>query len=129
MGKNAQGFLLLNICLMAAGMFGLDIFISWGWGFSWGVPYPNMVLPWLVSVNILSFLNIWLDKSLAGRSVVRIPEGVLVFLCFAGGVIGHLAGMHIFRHKTRKASFHAVPFLAAVLYLLVFMALRQKGLL
>jgi uncharacterized membrane protein YsdA (DUF1294 family) len=35
----------------------------------------------------------------------RVPEAVLWICSFLGGSIGGLAGMHLFRHKTKKLSF------------------------
>lgn len=35
----------------------------------------------------------------------RVPEYILYFAAFAGGPVGALLGMYIFRHKISKVSF------------------------
>lgn len=45
------------------------------------------------------------DKWKAKRRAWRIPERTLLLLAAAGGCTGALAGMLMFRHKTRKLKF------------------------
>ena len=63
------------------------------------------LLSWLLSITLITFLAYGYDKAIAGTRSVRVPEGVLLALALAGGTIGALAGMQIFRHKTRKTIF------------------------
>lgn len=59
----------------------------------------------MVSINLLAFGAILLDKRWAKAGAVRIPEAVLLGLVAVGGLIGCLAGRRHARHKTRKVSF------------------------
>jgi uncharacterized membrane protein YsdA (DUF1294 family) len=46
-----------------------------------------------------------LDKWLAQHNKWRISEQKLLVFSFAGGILGGILGMFIFRHKTQKVSF------------------------
>ncbi|MEN9846037.1 MAG: hypothetical protein RIS36_1184 [Pseudomonadota bacterium] len=59
----------------------------------------------LIGVNIAALGSMGLDKSFARSEAPRIPEVVLYVLALLGGSPGILAGIHIFKHKTRKAAF------------------------
>ena len=60
---------------------------------------------YLLSINIISFICMGLDKFRASRDRWRIPERTLFLLAAAGGSIGSIAGMFLFRHKTKHLSF------------------------
>ena len=61
---------------------------------------------WLLAVSVVTFLCYGLDKSWArANGAERIPEHVLLGLGLAGGTIGALSGILLFRHKVRKTSF------------------------
>ena len=47
----------------------------------------------------------YIDKQKAKKAKRRIPEKTLFGLAFFGGAIGGIAGMYIFRHKTKKSRF------------------------
>ena len=76
----------------------------------------------LISINFLLF---GYDKFQAKRNGWRIPERVLLGLTLLGGGIGGLAGMLVFRHKTRKTVF----WLAAIVEigLLIYLAVFWRG--
>ncbi len=66
----------------------------------------RLLLLWLGLMSVLTFLAFGWDKWLAGRAKARrIPEATLVLLGAAGGWLGGLAAMLLFRHKTAKFSF------------------------
>lgn len=65
----------------------------------------GVVLAWVLSVTVVAFAAYGLDKALAKLGRLRVPERVLLALSFAGGTLGALAGMKLFRHKTAKSSF------------------------
>jgi uncharacterized membrane protein YsdA (DUF1294 family) len=59
-------------------------------------------------VNAAAFVAHAIDKRAAHRRKLRVPEALLHLLALAGGSPGALAGMHLLRHKTRKAGFQLV---------------------
>ena len=63
------------------------------------------IIIYLVIVNIIGFLAMWLDKRKAEKGRWRIQEKTLFMLTVLGGGIGTIAGMYTFRHKTQKLSF------------------------
>lgn len=63
---------------------------------------------WLVSASVVAFALTGWDKSRARRSVERIPEATLLLAALIGGSPGLVAGMVLFRHKTRKTRFKIV---------------------
>ena len=60
---------------------------------------------YLLAVNVLLFALMGIDKRKAIKGKWRIPEKTLFGLALAGGSIGGIAGMQLFRHKTKHASF------------------------
>lgn len=57
---------------------------------------------YLVVVNLAAFYLMWRDKRLAKQeNARRIPEKTLFLSAVLGGSIGAIAGMRIFRHKTK----------------------------
>ena len=57
---------------------------------------------YLVVINIIGFLIMFIDKQKAKRDAWRIPEKTLFIVTALGGGIGTIAGMYTFRHKTKK---------------------------
>ena len=67
---------------------------------------PDIIIPaYLIVLNPLAFLLMGLDKAKARRHRWRIPEKALFLSAILGGSIGAIAGMQLFRHKTKHASF------------------------
>ena len=67
---------------------------------------PDIIIPaYLIVLNLLAFLLMGLDKAKARRHRWRIPEKTLFLSAILGGSIGAIAGMQLFRHKTKHASF------------------------
>ena len=52
-------------------------------------------------VNLLGFYSMYSDKLRAKQRAFRIPEATLFGIALIGGSIGCIAGMYVFRHKTR----------------------------
>lgn len=78
-------------------------------------------LYYLAAVNLLAFALMGIDKAKAKRDAWRIPEKVLFLPALIGGSIGAMAGMFVFRHKTKHLSF--VLGLPAILLLHLLVAL------
>ena len=62
-------------------------------------------LIYLFIINAVCFILMHEDKKRAKKKKRRIRETTFFILATAGGSIGTLVGMYIFRHKTRHASF------------------------
>ena len=63
------------------------------------------IIIYLIVINIIGFLFMFIDKQKAKRGAWRIPEKVLFIITALGGGIGTIAGMYTFRHKTQKLNF------------------------
>lgn len=65
----------------------------------------QIIIIYLVIINIIGFLAMGLDKLKAKSGMWRIPENTLFTLCLIGGGIGTISGMFVFHHKTKKPQF------------------------
>ena len=65
----------------------------------------QIILVYLIIINAAAFLLMLIDKQKAKRSAWRIPEATLMGVAALGGSIGAIAGMYVFRHKTRHVKF------------------------
>ena len=63
---------------------------------------------YLIVINIVALCLYGADKSAAIRGRRRIPNKVLLCLAVIGGSVGALAGMYVFRHKT-KTWYYTIP--------------------
>ena len=63
------------------------------------------VLLYFVVINVIGFLIMAIDKWKAKNNAWRIPENTLFSITALGGGIGTIAGMYVFRHKTKKLKF------------------------
>lgn len=73
----------------------------------------------LIVFNSAVFLLYGLDKLLAVLKMRRVPERWLWSAALLGGVVGALAGMLLFRHKTAKTSFQLVLALGILVEVLI----------
>lgn len=77
---------------------------------------------YLIIINIIAFLAIFIDKRKAKYGKWRIKEHTLFILALIGGSVGAIVGMYTFRHKTKKARFFiGFPVILIVEVLLGFM--------
>ena len=65
----------------------------------------KLFLIYLVLINLAGFAAFGIDKYRARHNLWRIRESSLLLLALAGGAIGCLAGMYLFRHKTLHRKF------------------------
>ena len=65
----------------------------------------HLVLLYLIIVNAAAFLLMLADKLKAKHGAWRIPEATLMGIAAIGGSVGSLAGMYLFRHKTKHIKF------------------------
>ena len=64
-------------------------------------PVQIALAAWLGFINLAAFAAMGMDKSRAKRGAWRIRERTLFLLALFGGSLGAIAGMWLFRHKTR----------------------------
>ncbi len=73
------------------------------------------LLPYLLIINAVGFALMLADKQRARKKRWRIPEATLMGVALLGGSVGSLAGMYLFRHKTRHSKFTiGIPAMLAV---------------
>ena len=72
----------------------------------------NVLLYYLIVINIVTFLIYGIDKRKAKQGSWRISEVTLLILAAIGGSIGALLGMKIWHHKTmHKAGVRDVDYI------------------
>lgn len=67
--------------------------------------FTKYFIIYLIIINLIAFLSMYIDKRKARYGKWRIPEQTLFILALIGGSIGSIAGMYTFRHKTKKLRF------------------------
>ncbi|MGL4572516.1 MAG: DUF1294 domain-containing protein [Clostridium sp.] len=84
----------------------------------------NIFLGYLLIINIVGFISMFIDKEKAKRHKWRIPENTLMFIALIGGSVGSILGMEVFRHKTKHMKFKlglpVILIVQIVLYFIVF---------
>lgn len=65
----------------------------------------TIITAYLLIINALGLILMLADKGKARRGAWRIPEATLMGIAAIGGSVGILAGMYLFRHKTKHAKF------------------------
>ena len=65
----------------------------------------------LALISVIAFISYGVDKRKSKKNQWRTPEKVLLGLGFFGGAIGAIAGMELFRHKTKQWYFWVVNIL------------------
>jgi len=86
----------------------------------------QIVIGYLIFLNIVTFAVYGIDKVKAKKGAWRIPEKSLLLLAFIGGSLGAAAGMRFWRHKTLHPQFKwGVPLI--LLFHLALIAYLAKG--
>lgn len=85
---------------------------------------------YIATINVVGFVMYGLDKFLAKRSWLRVPESLLHLLAFAGATPAAIAAQQLFWHKTTKRSFQVMFWLialvqVAVVYVVIYTDLLQ----
>ena len=62
-------------------------------------------MAYLLIVNMIGFVLMFVDKKRAQNNQWRIKEATLFLTAAIGGSIGAMLGMKAFRHKTKHLSF------------------------
>ena len=85
----------------------------------------NIILGYLLAVNIATFFLYGIDKYKARKGRWRISEATLLMMAFIGGSIGAWSGMRLWHHKTMHKKFkYGIPVIiifqvALAVYLLI----------
>ena len=70
----------------------------------------NIILGYLLAINIASFFLYGIDKYKAKKGRWRISEAILLLMAVIGGSIGAWAGMRLWHHKTMHKKFkYGIP--------------------
>ena len=70
----------------------------------------NIILGYLLAVNIATFFLYGIDKYKARKGRWRISEATLLLIAVVGGSIGAWAGMRLWHHKTMHKKFkYGIP--------------------
>jgi uncharacterized membrane protein YsdA (DUF1294 family) len=80
----------------------------------------EMLLYYIVGVNILTFLVYGIDKWRAKKGSWRISEATLLLLAVIGGSIGAWLGMKVWHHKTMHKKFkYGIPAILIIQIILI----------
>lgn len=75
----------------------------------------NIVLIYLVSINVVTFFLYGIDKWKAQHSKWRISEAKLLIFAALGGSVGAWLGINVWHHKTLHKKFrYGVPAILAI---------------
>ena len=70
----------------------------------------NIILGYLLAVNIATFFLYGIDKYKAKKGKWRVSEATLLMMAVIGGSIGAWAGMRLWHHKTMHKKFkYGIP--------------------
>ncbi|WP_066892750.1 DUF1294 domain-containing protein [Clostridium nigeriense] len=65
----------------------------------------DILIYYLILINIIAFITIYIDKEKAIKHKWRIKESNLFLLAIIGGSLGTYLGMYSFHHKTKHKKF------------------------
>ena len=80
----------------------------------------QLILIYLIAINVVTFFAYGIDKWKAKRSKWRISEATLLGMAVIGGSIGAWLGMRVWHHKTMHKKFQlGIPLVIVVQIALV----------
>lgn len=87
----------------------------------------KVLIVYLICINIVTLIAFGVDKINAIEHKSRIRIVTLLGLAFAGGSIGALLAMYVFRHKTKKDYFAVgVPLIIVMQLVVIFYIMNLK---
>ena len=87
----------------------------------------EIVVIYLVVINVVAFVVYGVDKYKAKRGRWRTPEATLLGLAAIGGSIGAWLGMKVWHHKTMHKKFqYGVPLILIAQIVLVVFILQSR---
>lgn len=82
----------------------------------------QLILIYLIAINVVTFFLYGIDKWKAKRSKWRISEATLLGLAVIGGSIGAWLGMKVWHHKTMHKKFkYGLPLILIIQIAIVFL--------
>lgn len=88
----------------------------------------QLIIYYLVFINLLGFVTMYVDKKRAKTHEWRVPEGRIFLIASLFGSIGVLGGMRMFRHKTKHKKFvYGIPLILALQIILAFYLVQYIG--
>ena len=87
----------------------------------------TILLIWVLAWTLIAFVLMGADKWKAKHNSWRVPEKTLFLTALLGGSVGALAGMYLFRHKTRHKRFTMGIPLVLILQLALLCLLWRQG--
>lgn len=91
--------------------------------------WAQWLLVWVTSWTVVAFMACAVDKRRAQNHLHRVRERTLLSFALIGGSPGLVAGMLLFHHKVRKASFVLRLLLVVLVQALLLVAAWRAGLL
>lgn len=90
--------------------------------------HMKLLTVYLILINLAGFGVMYADKSRAKRFRWRIPEKTLFLVALAGGSLGSILGMQLFRHKTRHWYFVVgMPVILVLQIILIAFLVHARG--
>lgn len=84
------------------------------------------IIYYLIFINIIAFIIVFIDKQKAKKNRYRISEKSLFIMSIIGGSAGAYVSMLIFSHKTKKWYFKlGIPFIIIVQILLAYYLIKN----
>ena len=83
------------------------------------------IILYLIFINLITFLAMYIDKKKAENGGWRIKETTLFMLALIGGEIGGIVGMYKFRHKTKKYKFVIGFPIIIIIHILIIIAIKM----
>lgn len=102
-----NGFRIILMFTLAVLSFGLNAF----------TPSIPVILWFFVVINTFTLLLFGIDKYYASKERQRVSELTFYFFSVAGGFLGILLGMALFRHKYHKKEFFIIEMTITVFWL------------
>ena len=82
----------------------------------------TIIITYVITINLIAFFLMGLDKWKARKRAWRIPEVTLFLFAIFSGSIGSILGMFLFHHKTRHWYFlYGLPLILCVQLLLIYL--------
>ena len=86
----------------------------------------NIILGYLLAINIATFFLYGIDKYKARKGRWRISEATLLLMAVVGGSIGAWTGMRLWHHKTMHKKFkYGIPIIIILQVALAFYLLTN----